>query len=86
MYECFYANLYPFIMGLPHSFISKRMREQNLINQFIWKLCWDLGRTNSLTRHGDGLGYIKIWAFPPKKLVFWDGSPSPTSDIRAFRI
>ena len=40
--------------------------------------CWDLGRTNSPTsaRHGDGIGYIRIWATPPRKLVFWDGAPS----------
>ena len=43
--------------------------------------CWDLGRTNSPTsaRRGDGLENIKIWATPPKKLVFWDGAPSPSS-------
>ena len=42
--------------------------------------CWDLGRTNSLTsaRRGDGLGYIRIWAAPPKRLVFWNSAPSPT--------
>ena len=42
-------------------------------------LCWDLGRTNSpiSARHGDSLGYIRIWATPPRRLVFWDGSPSP---------
>ena len=47
--------------------------------------CWDLGRTNSPTsaRRGDGLGYIKIWATPPDRLVFWDGALSPSSGIRA---
>ena len=42
--------------------------------------CWDLGRTNSPTsaRRGDGLGHIRIWATPPKRLVFWDGAPSPS--------
>jgi len=25
---------------------------------------------------GNGLGYIKIWATPPSRLVFWDGAPS----------
>ena len=42
--------------------------------------CWDLDRTNNPTsaRHGDGLGYIRIWATPPKRLVFWDGASSPT--------
>ena len=41
--------------------------------------CLDLGRTNSPTsaRHGDGLVYITIWATPPRRLVFWDGAPSP---------
>ena len=36
-------------------------------------------QTNSLTlaRQGDGLWYIKIWATPPDRLVFWDGAPSP---------
>ena len=48
-------------------------------------ICWDLGRTNSLTsaRRGDGLRYIRIWATPPKRLVFWDGAPNPSSGIRA---
>ena len=27
---------------------------------------------------GCGLGYIRIWATPPRRLVFWDGAPSPT--------
>ena len=37
---------------------------------------WDLGRTNSLTsaRRRDGLENIRIWATPPKRLVFWDGA------------
>ena len=41
--------------------------------------CWDLGRTHSptSTKYGDGLAYIRIWATPPKRLVFWDGAPSP---------
>ena len=41
--------------------------------------CWDFVRTNSPTsaRHEDGLGYIEIWATPPKGLVFWDGAPNP---------
>ena len=36
-------------------------------------------QTNSLTlaRQGDDLGYIRIWATPPRRLVFWDGAPSP---------
>ena len=48
--------------------------------------CWDLGRTNSHTsaRRGDGLGFIRIWATLPKRLVFWDGAPSP-SDTYFFR-
>ena len=47
--------------------------------------CWDLGRTNSLTsaRRGNGLGYIRISVTPPRRLVFWDGAPSPSSGIRA---
>ena len=47
--------------------------------------CWDLGRTNSPTsaRREDGHGYIRIWATPPNRLVFWDGAPSPSSGIRA---
>ena len=34
--------------------------------------CWDLDRTNSPTsaRRGDGLENIRIWATPPKRLVF----------------
>ena len=46
----------------------------------ICTFCWDLGRTNSPTsaRRGDGLGYIRISATPPKRLVFWDGAPSPS--------
>ena len=23
------------------------------------------------------VGYIRIWATPPRRLVFWDGAPSP---------
>ena len=52
--------------------------------------CWDLGRTNSPTsdRRGDGLGYIigyiRIWATPPKRLVFWDGAPSPSAGTTRF--
>jgi len=40
-----------------------------------------LGRINSPTsaRHGDGLGFIRIWATPHNRLVFWDGVPSPFS-------
>ena len=36
-------------------------------------------RTNSLTsvRHENGLGYIRIWATPPRRLGFWDGVPNP---------
>jgi len=36
-------------------------------------------RTNSPTsaRHGDSLGYIRIWTTPPRRLVFWNGAPSP---------
>jgi len=35
-------------------------------------------QTNSLTlaRQGDGLGYIRIWATPLRRLVFWDGALS----------
>ena len=49
------------------------------------KYCWDLGQTKSptLARHGDGLKFIRIWATPPNRLVFWDGAPSPSSGIRA---
>ena len=34
-----------------------------------------MGRTNSptSTRHGVGLGYIRIWVTSPKRAVFWDG-------------
>ena len=47
-----------------------------------------LGRTNSPTsaRHGDGLGYIRIWATPPKWLVFWDGSLSPSIGIKSSQV
>jgi len=36
-------------------------------------------QTNSptLARQGDFLGYIKIWDIPPRRLIFWDGAPSP---------
>ena len=30
----------------------------------------------TLARQGDGLGYIRIWAAPPSRLVFWDGASS----------
>jgi len=40
---------------------------------------WDFVRTNSptLARHGDALGYKRIWATLPWRTVFWDGAPSP---------
>ena len=52
---------------------------------FLGENCWDLGRTNSPTsvKRGDGLRYIRIWATPPKRLVFWDGTPSPSRTIKA---
>ena len=36
-------------------------------------------QTNSPTfaRHGDGLGYIRIWAISSRRLVFWNSAPSP---------
>jgi len=48
--------------------------------------CWDLCRTNSPTsaRHEDGLGFIRIWATPPRRLVFWDGVPSPCTCLLQF--
>ena len=37
-------------------------------------------------RRGDGLGYISIWATPPRRLVFWDGAPGPSiGDIIVLR-
>ena len=30
-------------------------------------------------RHEDGLGFIRTWATPPRRLVFWDGVPGPYS-------
>ena len=30
----------------------------------------------TLARQRDGLGYIRIWVTPPRRLVFWDGAPS----------
>jgi len=44
---------------------------------------WDLDRTNNPTsaRYRDGLGYIRIWVTLPRRLVFWDGAPSPTIGI-----
>jgi len=46
---------------------------------FEGEIVGNLGRTNSPTsaRHGDGIGFIRIWATPPNRLVFWDGVPSP---------
>ena len=39
-----------------------------------------MGQTNSPTsaRRRDGLGFVRIWATPPNRLVFWDGAPSPS--------
>jgi len=56
-----------------------KKRETHECNMKIGTWCWDLGQTNSPTsaRRGDGFGYIRIWATPPKRLVFWDGAPSP---------
>ena len=41
-------------------------------------------RTNSPTsvRLGDGIGYISVWATPPRKLVFWDGASRLISGIK----
>jgi len=49
--------------------IQKRGREHDF---YTWFNCWDLGRTNSPTsaRRGDSHGYIRIWATPPRRLVF----------------
>ena len=43
--------------------------------------CWDLDRTSSpkSARHADDLRFIRIWATPPNRLVFWDRAPSPYS-------
>jgi len=30
-----------------------------------------------MARRGDDLGYIRIWATPRRKLVFWDGALIP---------
>ena len=64
---------------------SQKLLCDDTYTGFDLQHCWDLGRTNSSTsaRRGDGLGNIRIWATPPKRLVFWDGAPSPTSGIRA---
>jgi len=42
-----------------------------------------LGRRSSPTspRYGDVLGYIRIWATLSRRLVFWDGAPSPSHRI-----
>ena len=47
-----------------------------LLPNIVCIYCWNLGRTNSLTsaRRGDGLEYIRIWATPLRRLVFWDGA------------
>ena len=39
----------------------------------------NFGQTNSTTsaRHGDGLGFIRIWATPSNRQDFWDGTQSP---------
>ena len=29
-------------------------------------------------RRVDGLGYIRIWVTPPRRLVFWNGAASPS--------
>jgi len=41
---------------------------------------WDLGRINSPTsaRYEDDLEYMRIWTTLPRRLVFWDGAPSPS--------
>ena len=60
--------------------MSSRCEDELTMRLFVREGdCWDLDRTNSPTsvRHGDGLGYIRIWVTPPRRLVFWDGLPSP---------
>jgi len=48
--------------------------EENAIPCILLKFV----QTNSptLARQGDGLGYIKIWATPPRRLIFWDSASS----------
>ena len=49
-------------------------------NSFFEGDCWVGCRTNSPTsavKHADEHGNIRIWATPPIRLVFWDGTPSP---------
>ena len=65
---------------------TSRSEELNLAGRlFVREGIIGFVRTNSHTsaRHGDGLGYIRIWATLPKRLVFWDGAPSISIGIRA---
>ena len=45
--------------------------------------CWAGCRANGPTsaRHGNSLGYIRIWATPSRRLVFWDGAPNPSQTV-----
>jgi len=35
------------------------------------------------SRCEDELEYIRIWATPPRRLVFWDGAPRPYREEEA---
>ena len=40
--------------------------------------CWVWVEQIVPARRRDSVGLISIWATPPKRLVFWDGAPSPS--------
>ena len=75
------AVIVKFSVFLPYFFIYKyRDRIYDPCRKHVF-FCWDLSfmGTNSLTsaRHGDALEYIRIWATPLRKIVFWDGVSVP---------
>ena len=59
--------------GKPSS--EEELLKSQLLNYSTPPPYWDLGRTNSPTSARRGLGNIRIWATPPKRLVFWDDAP-----------
>ena len=75
---CIRSYLFALKVGKIWTFLALTCRSHEFF-LFFMLFVLKLVQINSptLARQGDGLGYIKIWATPLRKLVFWDGVPSP---------
>jgi len=50
--------------------------KENLVEQMSSR-CEDELTGRLFVREGGIVRYIRIWATPPRRLVFWDGAPGP---------